>query len=142
MPVCSREDSGRGSRWGEADHLAAVFGPGQSEGAHGGRFPGAGRGDRKLQTCPGGAHLADQSGLPSIQCGAVRRHLQQSQIHRRLLDRRSVAASGGGDEALLGVEDALRGVEVGAGDGVNRGPVDPPQRTRFLDAVWWCGQGY
>ena len=54
----------------------------------------------------------------------------------------SVAAAGGGDEALLGVEDALRGVEVGAGDGVDRRPVDPPQRVRFLDAVRWCGQGY
>ena len=50
--------------------------------------------------------------------------------------------AGGGDEALLGVEDALRGVEVGAGDGVDRRPVDPPQRVRFLDAVRWCGQGY
>ena len=43
--------------------------------------------------------------------------------------------AGGGDEALLGVEDALGGVEVGTGDGVNRGPVDPPQTLRLLDAV-------
>ena len=55
---------------------------------------------------------------------------------------RSVADAGDGDEALLGVEDALGGVEVGAGDGVNRRPVDPPQRARFFDAVRWCGQGY
>ena len=61
--------------------------------------------------------------------------LQQSQIHRRLIDHCPVAASGGGDEALLGVEDPLRGVEVGPGDGVDRGPVDPPQRFRFVDAV-------
>ena len=59
-----------------------------------------------------------------------------------LVDDRSVAAAGGGEEALLGVEDALRGVEVGAGDGVDRRPVDPPQRARFFDAVRWCGQGY
>ena len=42
----------------------------------------------------------------------------------------------------LGVEDALGGVEVGAGDGVNRRSVDPPQRARFFDVVRWCGQGY
>jgi hypothetical protein len=53
-----------------------------------------------------------------------------------------VAEAGDGDEALLGVEDALGGVEVGAGDGVNRGPVDPPQDARFFDAVRWCDQGY
>ena len=53
----------------------------------------------------------------------------------------AVVASGGGDEALLGVEDPLRGVQVGAGDGVDRRPVDPPQRLRFLDVVSRCGQG-
>ena len=58
------------------------------------------------------------------------------------VDRRAVAATGGRDEALLGIEDPLRGVEVGAGDGVDRRPVDPPQRARFFDAVRWCGQGY
>ena len=57
MPVCSREDRGRGGGRGEADHLAAVFGPGQGEGAHGGGLPGAGGGDRQLQPGPGGAHL-------------------------------------------------------------------------------------
>ncbi len=41
----------------------------------------------------------------------------------------------------LGVEDPLRGVEVGAGDGVDRRPVDPPQHLRFLDAVVRRGQG-
>ena len=46
-----------------------------------------------------------------------------------------------GDQALLGVEDPLRGVEVGAGDGVDRRPVDPPQHLRFLDAVVRRGQG-
>jgi hypothetical protein len=72
----------------------------------------------------------------------IGRHFQQSQIHRRLLDDCSVAATGDGEEALLCVEDALRGVEVGAGDGVHRGSVDPPQPIRFVDTVWWCGQGY
>ena len=47
----------------------------------------------------------------------------------------AVASSGGGDEAPLGVEDPLRGVQVGAGDGVDRRPVDPPQHLRFLDVV-------
>jgi hypothetical protein len=80
--------------------------------------------------------------LPHIQRGAVRGHLQQGKIHRRLLDRRSVETSCGGEETLFGVEDALGGVEVGTGDGVNRRPVDPPQRARFFDAVRCCGQGY
>jgi hypothetical protein len=79
--------------------------------------------------------------LPSIECNAVRRHFEQGQVDRCLLDRRTVALSGGGDEAGLGVEDPLRCVEVGAGDGVDRRPVDPPQRLRLLDAVSRCGQG-
>jgi hypothetical protein len=33
-----------------------VLDPGQGDGTHGGGLPGAGRGDRKLQTCPGAAH--------------------------------------------------------------------------------------
>ena len=93
MPVCSREDGGCGRGRGEAEHLAAVLGPGQGEGAHGGGLPGAGRGDRQLQPGTGGAHLPDQGSLPGIQGGAVRRHLQQRQIDRRLrrrLPRRGV----------------------------------------------------
>ena len=80
------EDSGRGRGRGEAEHLAAVLGPGESEGAHGGGFPGAGRGDRQLQPGTRGAHLPDQRSLPGIQGRSVRRHLQQGQIHRRLVD--------------------------------------------------------
>jgi hypothetical protein len=80
--------------------------------------------------------------LPHIQGGAVRRHLQQHQVYCPLLDRRSVATSRGRDKALFGVEDALGGVKVGAGDGVNRRPIDPPQRARFFDAVRCCGHGY
>jgi hypothetical protein len=53
------QDRGRDGGRGEPDHLAAVLGPRQSEGAHRGGLPGAGGGDRELQTCPGGAHLAD-----------------------------------------------------------------------------------
>ena len=79
--------------------------------------------------------------LPSIECGAVRRHLEQGQIHRRLLDSRTAATSGCRDETGLGVEDPLRGVQVGAGHGVDRGPVDPPQRIRFLDVVSRCDEG-
>jgi len=48
----------------------------------------------------------------------------------------------GGEETLFGGEDPLRGVEIRPGHGVDRGPVDPAQRARFFDAVWWCGQGY
>ena len=86
MPVCSPRtapaaaDGVRPSTW------ATVLDPGQGEGTHGGGFPGAGRCDHELQTCPGGAHLPDQSSLPRIQGRPVRRHLQQSQIHRRLID--------------------------------------------------------
>ena len=90
---------------------------------------------------PRGAHLADQEGLPSVEGGAVRRQFQQSQIHGRLVDRLRRRASGGGDQALLGVEDPLRCVQVGTGDGVDRRPVDPPQRLRFLDVVSRCGEG-
>ena len=80
-------------------------------------------------------------GLPSIECGAVRRHLQQGQVDRRLLDGRTAATSRRGDETGLGVEDPLRRVEGGAGDGVDRRPVDPPQHLRFLDVVSRCGEG-
>ena len=80
------KNSGCGRGRGEAEHLAAVLGPGQGEGTHGGGLPGAGRGDRQLQPGTRGAHLPDQRSLPGIQGGAVRRHLQQSQIHRRLVD--------------------------------------------------------
>jgi hypothetical protein len=48
MPVCSAEDGSGGSRRGEADDLAAVFGPGQGEGAHGGGLSLRRRGDREL----------------------------------------------------------------------------------------------
>jgi len=44
-------------------------------------------------------------------------------------------SAGGGEDALLGVEDPLGGVAVGAGDRVDRRPVSPPQRVRFLDPV-------
>jgi len=140
MPGLLCKDGGRGSRWGQSDYLTAIIGPGESEGAHGGCLPGAGGGDRKLQPSPGGAHLADQCRLPSIECSAVRRHLQQGQIHRRLLDRRTAVTSRRRDETGLGIEDPLRGVEGGAGDGVDRRPVNPPQRLRFLDVVR-CGEG-
>jgi hypothetical protein len=51
--------------------------------------------------------LADQCGLRSIECSPVRRHLQQSQIDRQLIDHCPIAASRGGNEALLGIEDPL-----------------------------------
>jgi hypothetical protein len=49
--------------------------------------------------------------------------------------------SGSGDEAPFRVDDPLRRVEVGAGDGIDRGPVNPPQHLRFPDAVSRCGEG-
>jgi hypothetical protein len=54
--------------------------------------------------------------LPRIQGSAVRPHLQRGQINHGAVDGRSVADAGDGDEALLGVEDALGGVAVGAGE--------------------------
>jgi hypothetical protein len=81
------------------------------------------------------AHLPDQRSLPDIQGGLVRRHLQQSQIHRRLVDDRAAEAAGGGNEPLLGVEDPLRCIPVGPGHGIDRGSVRAPQRLRFLDVV-------
>jgi hypothetical protein len=44
------EDGSRCSRRGQAEQMAAVLGPGQGEGAHGGGLPGSGGGDRQLQT--------------------------------------------------------------------------------------------
>ena len=104
-------------------------------------FPAPAGAIASCSRAPGGAHLADQCGLPSIQGGAVRRHLQQGQIHRHLVDGCTAASSGGGDETGLGVEDPLRCVEVGTGHGVDRRPVDPPQHLRFVDVVSRCGQG-
>jgi len=69
------KNSGCGSRRGHAEHLATVLGPGQGDGTHGGRFSGAGRGDRELQPGARRAHLPDQEGLPSIEGSSVRRHL-------------------------------------------------------------------
>jgi hypothetical protein len=89
-----------------------------------------------------GAHLPDQRRLAPIEGGAVLGHFQQGKVDDGAVDDGSVAEAGDGEEALFGVEDALGGVEVGAGHGVNRRPVHPPQRARFFDAVWWCGQGY
>jgi hypothetical protein len=63
------EDGGRGSRGGEADHLAAFFCPGEGQGAHGSGFASAGGSDRELQTSARRAHLPDDAcpasrGLP------------------------------------------------------------------------------
>src|SRR5215218_11254241 len=107
IPVVLAKNGGRGSRRRQAEHLAAIFGPGESQGTHGGGFPGASGGDRELYTCPGGAHLPDQRSLPGIQDGPVRRHLQQGEIHRRLLDGRTAATSRPGEETSFGVEDPL-----------------------------------
>src|SRR5215211_7234815 len=68
------EDGGRGSRGGQAEYVAASFGPGQGQGAHGSGFASAGGGDRELQTSPRRAHLPDQGRLPGIEGAAVRRH--------------------------------------------------------------------
>jgi hypothetical protein len=88
-------------------------------------------------------HICRAKGrLPRIQGGAVRGHFQQGKIDDGAVEDRSVADAGDGDEASLSIEDALGGVEVSTRDGIDRGPVDPPQRARFFDAVWWCGQGY
>jgi hypothetical protein len=64
----------------------------------------------------------------------------RAQVDRRLLDGRAVVTSRRRDETGLGVEDPLRGVEVGAGDGVDGRPVNPPQHLRLLDVVR-CGEG-
>jgi hypothetical protein len=70
---------------------------------------------------------------------AVCGHFEQGQIHRRLLDGRTAATSRRRDETGLGVEDPLRGVEGGAGDGVDGGAVEPAQHLGFLNAVVWRG---
>ena len=90
---------------------------------------------------PASAHLQNQGRLPRIECSPVRRHFQQGQIHRRLLDGRTVALSRRGEQALFSVADAPRGVQLRAGHGIDRRAVDPPQRLRFLDAVTRRGEG-
>ena len=117
MPVCSARmaaaaaDGARPTTWPPSSVQARVR-------AHGDCFPCASRGERKLQTCPGVAHLADHGRLPGIKGSPIRRHFEQGQIHRRLFEGCTAALSGGCDEALLGVEDSRRCVEGGAGDGV------------------------
>ena len=86
MSIWSRKDSGGGRRRREPDHSAAVFGPGGGEGPHRGGFAGAGGGDRQLQPCPRGAHLADQRGLPGVQGDPVRRHLAATPDRPPLVD--------------------------------------------------------
>jgi len=79
--------------------------------------------------------MPDQGRLPGIEGAPVRRHFEQGQVDRRPLNRRAAATCCGSEEALLGVEDPLRGVEGGADDSVDRRAVDTPQLLRFLDAV-------
>jgi hypothetical protein len=108
------EDGSRCRGLRQAEHLAAVLGPGQGEGAHRSGLAGASGGDPELQTSTRRTHLADQGCLPGIEGAAVCRHLQQRQIHRRVVNGWSVLVSGGAEETLLGVQDPLRGVEAGA----------------------------
>ena len=49
-------------------------------------FPAPAGAIASCSRAPERAHLADQCRLPSIECGAVRRHLQQREIHRHLVD--------------------------------------------------------
>jgi hypothetical protein len=65
-------------------------------------------------------NVADQHRLPGIKGGTIRGQLEHRQLHRRRVDNVPVPAAGGGDQTLLGVENPLRGVPVGAGDGVHR----------------------
>ena len=87
MPVCSPRtaaaaaDGARPSTWPPSSVQARV------RARMAVVFPAPAGAIASCSRAPGGAHLADQRGLPGIQGGAVRRHLQQRQIHRRL-DRR------------------------------------------------------
>jgi hypothetical protein len=58
-----------------------------------------------LQPGTRGPHLPDRRSLPGIQGRPLRRHLQESQIHRRLVDGSPVAASCHDDRAPFRVED-------------------------------------
>ncbi len=51
------------------------------------------------------------------------------------MDSRPILSAGSGKNALLGVEDPLGGIAVGAGDRVDRRPVDAAQLIGFLDPV-------
>ena len=130
-----------GGGGGEPDHLTAAAGPGGGQGVEGGGFPGAGRRDRQLQPGPGGGHGSHQPDLPGVQRDAVGDHLQQRHIDRRLVDGPPVGAAGACEEALFGGQDPGRGEQVGAGDGVDAGPIRAAQQRRFGDPVGRVGPG-
>ena len=110
MPVCSPRTA-----------AAAAEGRGRSPGRRLGSRPGRGRawrwscrrrrGDREPQTSPRCAHLPDQVTPAWAECALFAAISEQGQVDRRL-NRRTAATCCCGEEALLGVEDPLRGVEA------------------------------
>ena len=80
-------------------------------------------------------------GLPSIQADTVRGGFQQRQLHSADVQDPSVGAARGCDETLLGGQDPGRGEQLGSGNRVHAGTVDPTQHPRLADAVVSTSQG-
>lgn len=131
-----------GGRGGEADEGAAAVLPGGGEGAHGGGLARSGGRDRELEPVSGGRHGPDQSGLSGVEGDPVRGHLQQGEVDRLVRDGVPVEAGTGGDDPLFRGQHPRGGVEVGAVDGVDAGPVLAAQQWGFGDAVTVRRQPY
>ena len=124
---------GRGRR--QSDHRSTGLGPCRAEDAHGGGLAGAGRGDGELDALSRARHVADEVALARRQLRPVGEGFEQGEVDEAGVDDASVGASGVGDDALFGVEDAAGGVPVHAGDCVDALAVRPPQGVGLLDRV-------
>ena len=76
-----------------------------------------------------------RSRLPSIQADTVGGGFQQRQIHSCGVHDPTVGAARGRDQTLLGGQDPGRGEQLGSGNRVHAGTVDPTQHPRLADAV-------
>ena len=133
MPVCSPRTAAAAADGARPITWPPSLVQARCEGAHSGGFPGAGGGDRQLQPRPE-VHICRTSEACPASRPSCSPPSPAGQIHRRPIGgdapsdgrrRRRDAARRRGSAARC------RG---GAGDGVDRGAVDPPQHLRFLDA--------
>jgi len=133
-PKCLREDLGRGRGRREPDH-----GPrsvlGLPRGPEGGEGPGltrAGRADEHVHHPPGGGDRGDGGGLVGEE--------PRSSCHGGWVERGAVELAAGGQEAVLGVEQALGGVPLCAVVPQRRRPVAAAERRRDGGGFRWGEQ--
>ena len=89
----------------------------------------------ELQPGRGSGQLPRHLHLPGGELHAVRGGLQQRHLDRARVDGVPVVALRRGDQRLFGGQDARRGVQLGTGDLVHAGAVQPAQLVRVRDAV-------